>query len=259
MVCVQDSSYIQQLSIPMTGLTLKTRVFAAVRASNLDRRYLSTNNHVVWVKHQQTMIQISKSLHVVKNHLTSATFPSVFPKILRTTGVSCEDVSSVCFLPSHSSHIIDGIFWWTTATPLPLETQMTTCAMISSLGNSSMKTELWFWSAVVLFLFSCICFLTPLLLLGAAVKKTPRPPSLKTGRARWVVSRLKSSALWSTRTRRCPRSFCTVSLSCAARTTVPCSCQWDHQDVFILNRTEFTASPWHTSQTPRYEGNVEKS
>ncbi|XP_078122193.1 zona pellucida-like domain-containing protein 1a isoform X2 [Sander vitreus] len=32
-----DSSYIQQLSIPMAGLTLKTRVFAAVKASNLDR------------------------------------------------------------------------------------------------------------------------------------------------------------------------------------------------------------------------------
>uniref|UniRef100_A0A3Q3GFM7 Zona pellucida-like domain-containing protein 1 n=1 Tax=Kryptolebias marmoratus TaxID=37003 RepID=A0A3Q3GFM7_KRYMA len=34
-----DSSYIQQLSIPVAGLTLKTRVFAAVRASNLDRRW----------------------------------------------------------------------------------------------------------------------------------------------------------------------------------------------------------------------------
>ncbi|KAK2828930.1 hypothetical protein Q5P01_019964 [Channa striata] len=34
-----DSSYIQQLSIPMAGLTLKTRVFAAVKASNLDRRW----------------------------------------------------------------------------------------------------------------------------------------------------------------------------------------------------------------------------
>lgn len=39
-VYAQDSSYIQQLSIPMAGLTLKTRVFAAVKASNLDRRYL---------------------------------------------------------------------------------------------------------------------------------------------------------------------------------------------------------------------------
>lgn len=38
-VHVQDSSYIQQLSIPMAGLTLKTRVFAAVKANNLDRRY----------------------------------------------------------------------------------------------------------------------------------------------------------------------------------------------------------------------------
>lgn len=34
----QDSSYIQQLSIPMAGLTLKTRVFAAVKANNLDKR-----------------------------------------------------------------------------------------------------------------------------------------------------------------------------------------------------------------------------
>uniref|UniRef100_A0A3Q3VYE5 Zona pellucida-like domain-containing protein 1 n=1 Tax=Mola mola TaxID=94237 RepID=A0A3Q3VYE5_MOLML len=34
-----DSSYIQQLSIPMAGLTLKTRVFAAVKANNLDRRW----------------------------------------------------------------------------------------------------------------------------------------------------------------------------------------------------------------------------
>ncbi|KAK5918763.1 hypothetical protein CgunFtcFv8_003498 [Champsocephalus gunnari] len=34
-----DSAYIQQLSIPMAGLTLKTRVFAAVKAANLDRRW----------------------------------------------------------------------------------------------------------------------------------------------------------------------------------------------------------------------------
>uniref|UniRef100_A0A674N6H3 Zona pellucida-like domain-containing protein 1 n=1 Tax=Takifugu rubripes TaxID=31033 RepID=A0A674N6H3_TAKRU len=34
-----DSSYIQQLSIPMAGLTLKTRVFAAVKANNLDKRW----------------------------------------------------------------------------------------------------------------------------------------------------------------------------------------------------------------------------
>ncbi|MEQ2162829.1 Zona pellucida-like domain-containing protein 1, partial [Goodea atripinnis] len=33
-----DSSYIQQLAIPVAGLTLKTRVFAAVKATNLDRR-----------------------------------------------------------------------------------------------------------------------------------------------------------------------------------------------------------------------------
>ncbi|MEQ2275859.1 Zona pellucida-like domain-containing protein 1, partial [Xenotaenia resolanae] len=34
-----DSTYIQQLAIPVAGLTLKTRVFAAVKATNLDRRY----------------------------------------------------------------------------------------------------------------------------------------------------------------------------------------------------------------------------
>ncbi|XP_056323176.1 zona pellucida-like domain-containing protein 1a [Danio aesculapii] len=34
-----DSSYIQNLAIPMSGLTLKTRVFAAVKATNLDRRW----------------------------------------------------------------------------------------------------------------------------------------------------------------------------------------------------------------------------
>ena len=35
---VQDSTYNQQLSIPMAGLALKTRVFAAVKATNLDKR-----------------------------------------------------------------------------------------------------------------------------------------------------------------------------------------------------------------------------
>ncbi|XP_066556364.1 zona pellucida-like domain-containing protein 1a [Amia ocellicauda] len=34
-----DSTYVQQLSIPMAGLTLKTKVFAAVKATNLDRRW----------------------------------------------------------------------------------------------------------------------------------------------------------------------------------------------------------------------------
>lgn len=37
----QDSSFSQQLSIPMSGLALKTRVFAAVKATNLDKRYCS--------------------------------------------------------------------------------------------------------------------------------------------------------------------------------------------------------------------------
>ncbi|KAK2823461.1 hypothetical protein Q7C36_020061 [Tachysurus vachellii] len=34
-----DSTYVQHLAIPMEGLTLKTRVFAAVKATNLDRRW----------------------------------------------------------------------------------------------------------------------------------------------------------------------------------------------------------------------------
>ncbi|KAK1800435.1 hypothetical protein P4O66_005666 [Electrophorus voltai] len=34
-----DSTYTPPLAIPMTGLTLKTRVFAAVKATNLDRRW----------------------------------------------------------------------------------------------------------------------------------------------------------------------------------------------------------------------------
>ncbi|XP_061074189.1 zona pellucida-like domain-containing protein 1 [Conger conger] len=34
-----DSTYVAQLSIPATGLSLKTRVFAAVKASNLDKRW----------------------------------------------------------------------------------------------------------------------------------------------------------------------------------------------------------------------------
>uniref|UniRef100_A0A8B9JNK5 Zona pellucida-like domain containing 1b n=1 Tax=Astyanax mexicanus TaxID=7994 RepID=A0A8B9JNK5_ASTMX len=39
LILFNDSSFIQQLSVPMAGLPLKTRVFAAVRATNLDRRY----------------------------------------------------------------------------------------------------------------------------------------------------------------------------------------------------------------------------
>lgn len=39
LILYNDSSYVQQLAIPMAGLTLKTRVFAAVKASNLDRRW----------------------------------------------------------------------------------------------------------------------------------------------------------------------------------------------------------------------------
>ncbi|XP_035241844.1 zona pellucida-like domain-containing protein 1 isoform X1 [Anguilla anguilla] len=34
-----DSTYASQLSVPVTGLPLKTRVFAAVKASNLDKRW----------------------------------------------------------------------------------------------------------------------------------------------------------------------------------------------------------------------------
>ncbi|KAG9265389.1 zona pellucida-like domain-containing protein 1 [Astyanax mexicanus] len=39
LILFNDSSFIQQLSVPMAGLPLKTRVFAAVRATNLDRRW----------------------------------------------------------------------------------------------------------------------------------------------------------------------------------------------------------------------------
>ncbi|XP_062377919.1 zona pellucida-like domain-containing protein 1 [Sardina pilchardus] len=39
LVLYNDSNYYQQLSIPMGGLALKTRVFAAVKATNLDRRW----------------------------------------------------------------------------------------------------------------------------------------------------------------------------------------------------------------------------
>uniref|UniRef100_A0A4W4FCB7 ZP domain-containing protein n=1 Tax=Electrophorus electricus TaxID=8005 RepID=A0A4W4FCB7_ELEEL len=39
LILYNDSSFNQQLSVPMAGLPLKTRVFAAVRATNLDRRW----------------------------------------------------------------------------------------------------------------------------------------------------------------------------------------------------------------------------
>ncbi|XP_072547313.1 zona pellucida-like domain-containing protein 1 [Salminus brasiliensis] len=39
LILFNDSSFTQQLSVPMAGLPLKTRVFAAVRATNLDRRW----------------------------------------------------------------------------------------------------------------------------------------------------------------------------------------------------------------------------
>ncbi|KAF7699904.1 hypothetical protein HF521_002862 [Silurus meridionalis] len=39
LILYNDSSFGQQLSIPMAGLALKTRVFAAVKATNLDRRW----------------------------------------------------------------------------------------------------------------------------------------------------------------------------------------------------------------------------
>lgn len=35
----QDSTYSQQLLIPSTGLPLKTKIYAAVKATNLDGRY----------------------------------------------------------------------------------------------------------------------------------------------------------------------------------------------------------------------------
>uniref|UniRef100_A0A3P8YV95 ZP domain-containing protein n=1 Tax=Esox lucius TaxID=8010 RepID=A0A3P8YV95_ESOLU len=39
LILYNDSTYYQQLSIPMAGLALKTRVFAAVKATNLDKRW----------------------------------------------------------------------------------------------------------------------------------------------------------------------------------------------------------------------------
>ncbi|XP_036005735.1 zona pellucida-like domain-containing protein 1 isoform X1 [Fundulus heteroclitus] len=39
MILYNDSTYREPLSIPMTGLALKTRVFAAVKATNLDKRW----------------------------------------------------------------------------------------------------------------------------------------------------------------------------------------------------------------------------
>ncbi|XP_029964809.1 zona pellucida-like domain-containing protein 1 [Salarias fasciatus] len=39
MILYNDSTFNQPLSIPMTGLALKTRVFAAVKATNLDKRW----------------------------------------------------------------------------------------------------------------------------------------------------------------------------------------------------------------------------
>lgn len=41
---LQDSTFSQLISIPMSGLSLKTRVFAAVKATNLDRRYIIQRN-----------------------------------------------------------------------------------------------------------------------------------------------------------------------------------------------------------------------
>ncbi|XP_053363842.1 zona pellucida-like domain-containing protein 1 [Clarias gariepinus] len=39
LILYNDSSFSQQLSVPMAGLALKTRVFAGVKATNLDRRW----------------------------------------------------------------------------------------------------------------------------------------------------------------------------------------------------------------------------
>lgn len=39
MFIFQDSTYSQQLLIPSAGLPLKTKIYAAVRATNLDGRY----------------------------------------------------------------------------------------------------------------------------------------------------------------------------------------------------------------------------
>lgn len=78
-------------------------------------------------------------------------------------------------------------------------------------------------------------------LIESAVKKIPKPPSLRTGRAKWAALLSKCSALWSTRTRRCPPSFCTASPSCVAPMIVQCSCQWDsHGNTFKNVKRRYT-------------------
>ncbi|XP_042595317.1 zona pellucida-like domain-containing protein 1 isoform X2 [Cyprinus carpio] len=45
LVLYNDSTFSQLISIPMSGLSLKTRVFAAVKATNLDRRWNVLMDH----------------------------------------------------------------------------------------------------------------------------------------------------------------------------------------------------------------------
>lgn len=131
-----------------------------------------------------------------------------------------------------------GTFWWTTVIPRLLETPMMISAMIFSLGD---VCEIRFCP----FQFS---FLTRFSnLIESAVKKIPKPPSLRTGRAKWVALLSKCSALWSTRTRRCPPSFCTASPSCVAPMIVQCSCQWDsHGNTFKMSKKKIKKATQNT-------------
>ena len=118
---------------------------------------------------------------------------------------------------------IDGMFLWTTVTPLPLEIQMTTFVMTFSLGYSALQRiylkKKWH-------LIFCSLLSNDLSLLSeTVVKKTPKPLFLRTERVKWAGSPLKYSASSSTRTRKCPLSSCTVSQSCVELTTALCSCR----------------------------------
>ena len=86
---MQDSTYNQPLSIPMAGLALKTRVFAAVKATNLDKRYEITSDFpllnvkyilisdILQIAHvpQQTFFHYSNNNFILVNH-------SIFPTII---------------------------------------------------------------------------------------------------------------------------------------------------------------------------------
>lgn len=87
---VQDSTYNQPLSIPMAGLALKTRVFAAVKATNLDKRY-----HLIWSLLNFDLIRWYQSVQTFSHNNNNNSFwgsalsrhdvnHSVFPIIILT-------------------------------------------------------------------------------------------------------------------------------------------------------------------------------